>query len=140
MKTAWPVHGSRDENITSRVSRAFWYSNKAGARLGPHYIRALYRASTAFLRSHIAPAQTLSHTPTRTRARSTMLNPRRITLVGGLAFRLGGTRECRSARARCGDGYEPFPRELYVGSCARVRYRNALVHEKVSFASACGSG
>jgi hypothetical protein len=23
-------HGSRDENITSRVPRAFWFSNKAG--------------------------------------------------------------------------------------------------------------
>jgi hypothetical protein len=37
----------------------------------------------------IAPAHTISPTPTRTRARSTMLNPRRITLVGTVALLLG---------------------------------------------------
>jgi hypothetical protein len=37
----------------------------------------------------IAPAHTLSHTPTRTRARSTMLNVRRITLVEAVALLVG---------------------------------------------------
>jgi hypothetical protein len=88
--TARPVHGLRDENVTSRVPRAFCYSHKAGTRLGPHYKRALYRAYAAFsICVAFAQAHTLSSTPTRTRARSTMLNPRRIMLVGAVATLFG---------------------------------------------------
>jgi hypothetical protein len=64
----------------------------------------------------IAPALTLSHTPTRTRARSTMLNLTRIKLVGAVAllFGLAALVDAVSAHARCRVGYIPLGRELGV--------------------------
>jgi hypothetical protein len=43
-----------------------------------------------------------------------------VCMGRGLAFRLGGTRECCSARARCGDGYGPLRRERNLNVLVQV--------------------
>jgi hypothetical protein len=117
--------------ITSRIPRAFLYSNKAGTWLGPQHIRALHRAyfPTAFLAQSSRP-HTLSLT-------NTYLHPRpfhdaeseayHACMGRSPAFRLGGTRECCSARAICADGYGPLRKDrnlivlVHVNTHARTR-------------------
>jgi hypothetical protein len=65
-----------------------------------------------FLRSHRASTHSLTNTLPHPLPFYDAGSEAHHACIGrGLDFRLGGTRESRSARARCGDGYGPLRRE-----------------------------
>jgi hypothetical protein len=117
---------ARGTKISRAVLHVLSGIPKRLVQLGQLYIRALYRAYTAFS-AQLSRPHTLSLTITyphpprpfhdaQSKAHSYACRGR------GPAFRFGDIRECRSTHAICGDGYGPLRRELYVGSCARGRY------------------
>jgi len=74
-----------------------------------------------FLRSHRASTHSLTNTLPHPRPFHDAGSEAHHACMGrGLDFRLGGTRECRSARARCGDGYGPLRRERNLSVLVQV--------------------